>query len=86
MEKYPNNLPPIPLSNNLEVCVNCSAVWIDPCDGKPDFNHCNYMVNPLFSPDRLSPQQREELYKIREKVQCPFYSPKLDTNSQNIAK
>ena len=83
MEKYPDSLPPSPLYNNLEVCVNCSAVWID-CDGKPDSNHCTYMVNPLFSLDRLSPQQREEFYKIREKVQCPFYSPKSDTSPPKI--
>jgi hypothetical protein len=84
LKRYPENLPKIPIYNNLETCVNCNMVWIDPCSGGPDCNHCVPMVSEEYSLDTLSAEQKKRYLSIVGAVQCPLYEPKSDNGPVKI--
>lgn len=83
MEKYPEYLPKIPVYNDLKTCVNCNYAWLD-IDNSPDFNHCVPMVDPEYSFDKLTPEQRKEFMAINRTAQCPLYDPKSEKGPKKI--
>ena len=74
--KYPENLPPIAIGNDVDRCVTCKYVWLD-VDNKPDFNHCSEMSRTNYTFEDLTPaQHREFITLVDHGIQCPLYSAK----------
>ncbi len=78
MRPYPKDLPLTPIASDLERCITCTYVWLDPLSGEPDSNHCVMMEADEYSLDRFTPEQKRRIGSISGEVECPLYEPKKD--------
>lgn len=76
--EYPSDVPKVAFANDIDRCVRCSYVWLDPCDpSQPDTNHCPPMLETASTWSALPSEGRllvESL--IANGGVCPFFEPR----------
>jgi hypothetical protein len=87
-EDFVTGLPKIALANNLERCCVCEMAWLD-VDGKPDFNHCQPMLDTLQLFKAMEDTSMLDTFKKvseHKEIICPFYMPKSQSKYKDYSR